>query len=643
MRRNSIVMALGMALGLSATASVWAQAGIMHTFTNGADGAYPGRLTWTNGLIFGSSTGGGTNGYGSIFIFNTNGSGFKPLFSFANDTNTGSSPNNLLVTAHVIYGTTQLGGTNNSGTIFALGTNGTGYVQLYSFGASPADGTGPLGGLVLGGSTLYGTTYSGGAGPAGLRQRGTIFKINTDGSGYQILHSFTNSPDGAQPQGELVLSGGTLYGTTTYGGYTNNLNTGYGTVYSINTNGSNYTVLHSFTNAPEPYYLFCGLALSGGTLYGVGDLGGTNNNGAIFALSTNGGSFRVLYSFSPITGSTNGDGRQPQAALTVSGGCLFGATITAGTAGGGTLFLIHTNGGGFADLANFTKNSASGCSPQASGLRVGNSVWGTTSQGDGTSTMGTIYRVPLPAILQQPQNLTVTNSNPAAFAVTAADDAAVSYQWYFNTNTLLSGPQTNTLTLAGATNNNAGAYTVVIADAFQSVTSGVALLTVLTKPVITLNPQNTVVTNGAPVTFTAASTGAGALIYQWFFHTNTLLAGATNTGLTFTNAITNLAGYYSVRVTNTFGAVTSTYALLSISNRLNFLSFAFNPASGSASFAVANLARSTNRLWATTNLAAANAWRAIATNVMATNGLWFYTDTNAARSNALRFYRFSNP
>jgi hypothetical protein len=175
------------------------------------------------------------------------------------------------------------------------------------------------------------------------------------------------------------------------------------------------------------------------------------------------------------------------------------------------------------------------------------------------------------------------------------------------------------------------------------VTSGVALLTVLTKPVITLNPQNTVVTNGAPVTFTAASTGAGALIYQWFFHTNTLLAGATNTGLTFTNAITNLAGYYSVRVTNTFGAVTSTYALLSISNRLNFLSFAFNPASGSASFAVANLARSTNRLWATTNLAAANAWRAIATNVMATNGLWFYTDTNAARSNALRFYRFSNP
>ena len=800
--------------------TAWGQASIVHTFTNVPDGAKPQRLTWTNGLIYGSTIGGGTNGYGSLFTLNTNGAVFQTLFSFADDAVTGAYPNNLLVTANAIYGTTQSGGTNNYGTVFAMSTNGTGCVQLYGFGANASDGTQPLGGLVLGGNTLYGTTHGGGAGAAGLRQQGTIFKINTDGSGYGILHSFMNSPDGAQPQGELVLAGNTLYGTTTYGGnYTNNFNTGYGTVYAINTDGSGYTLLHSFTNEPEPFYIYGGLALTGGQLYGVGELGGTNDTGALFALSTNGGGFHVCYSFSPLTGSTNADGREPQALPTVSGGYLYGATITAGPAGGGTLFLINTNGAGFAVLCDFTNNSASGSYPVASGIRVGNSVWGTTSLGNGSSALGTLYSVRLPALLRQPQSLTVTNANPASFAVAAADDAAVSYQWYFNTNTLLIGQQTNTLTLASATNNNAGAYTVVIADAFQSVTSSAAwltvvaapvitqppqnytvtngynasftnvttgtaplalqwyfntntavpggtngiltipfattnqagyytvivtnligaatsapalltvvttkpiiftqplsltvtngdafsftvvaagqnplryqwytnkvattnliasqtnsllaltnasvslarnylvlitnalgkatsnpaLLTVVTKPVMTLNPQNAVATNGEPVTFQAAATGAGALRYQWFFQTNTLLASATNTWLTFTNAITNLAGHYSVRVTNTFGAVTSSYALLTISNQLNFLAFSFNPASGSPAFAVANVPHSTNWLWATTNLAVANAWHILATNIMATNGLWFYTDTNAAQSNALRFYRFSTP
>jgi hypothetical protein len=98
-----------------------------------------------------------------------------------------------------------------------------------------------------------------------------------------------------------------------------------------------------------------------------------------------------------------------------------------------------------------------------------------------------------------------------------------------------------------------------------------------------------------------------------------------------------------VRVTNSLGAATSSYALLAVSNHLNFLSFSFNPGSGSASFALANVAQSTNRLWASSNLAVVAAWRAIATNVMGTNGLWFYTDPNTARTNPARFYRFSTP
>jgi len=71
--------------------------------------------------------------------------------------------------------------------------------------------------------------------------------------------------------------------------------------------------------------------------------------------------------------------------------------------------------------------------------------------------------------------------------------------------------------------------------------------------------------------------------------------------------------------------------------------FTLNPANGSVSLTLANLAKSTNRLWATTNLAAASYWQVVATNVMATNGLWSFTETNIAKTNNVRFYRFSTP
>jgi uncharacterized repeat protein (TIGR03803 family) len=54
--------------------------------------------------------------------------------------------------------------------------------------------------------------------------------MNTDGTGYTVLKSFTNN-DG--PNAGLILSGGTLYGTTYMGG-----SSGDGTVFKMNTNGT---------------------------------------------------------------------------------------------------------------------------------------------------------------------------------------------------------------------------------------------------------------------------------------------------------------------------------------------------------------------------------------------------------------------
>src|SRR5208283_1571676 len=109
---------------------------------------------------------------------------------------------------------------------------------LHSFGSSTEDGKAPLGSLTQSGSTLYGMTCSGGA-----HNLGAVFRIHMDDSGYQLLHSFGGVPsDGASAcGGPLTLAGSTLYGTTAGGGSEN-----FGTIFRIGTDGSGYEILHSF-------------------------------------------------------------------------------------------------------------------------------------------------------------------------------------------------------------------------------------------------------------------------------------------------------------------------------------------------------------------------------------------------------------
>src|SRR5262249_22549642 len=73
-------------------------------------------------------------------------------------------------------------------------------------------GANPNAGLILSGNTLYGT-----AAAAGSSGAGTVFAVNTDGTGFRLLHIFTYT-DGANPWSGLILSGNTLYGTAYSGG-----------------------------------------------------------------------------------------------------------------------------------------------------------------------------------------------------------------------------------------------------------------------------------------------------------------------------------------------------------------------------------------------------------------------------------------
>src|ERR1700733_6159469 len=319
---------IGLAVGLVWSLGVILPAGaqvftLQHNFTNMPDGANPRQVVWTNGVFYGAAANGGTNGHGMLYEFNPAGSVFSPVHYFTGATSDGNTPNNPLVAGNMIYGTTIYGGTNGVGMIYAVNTNGTGFTPLYSF-SFPPDGYIPLSGLILNGTTLFGTANTG-----GINGGGTAFQINTDGSGYAILHWFTNTPDGYLPQSELLLSGGTLFGTTIYGG-TN----GYGTVFSMSTNGTGYTILRSFTNSPDANYPYGGLVLNAGILYGTSTGGGSNTTGTIFAINTNGTGYNILHRFSAAAG--NLDGWQPEGTLTLSGGNLYGTASQGGAGGMGT-------------------------------------------------------------------------------------------------------------------------------------------------------------------------------------------------------------------------------------------------------------------------------------------------------------------
>src|ERR1035437_6209555 len=219
------------------------------------------------------------------------------------------------------------------------------FTTLHSF-TGGNEGAHPSVGLVLSGATLYGTAYLN----DGSAYYGTVFKVNTNGTGFTTLHVFTpptaSSPytnsDGANPHASLILSGNTLYGTAYQGG-----SSGFGTVFAVNTGGTGFTPLHSFTYGSDGAFPQAGLVLSGNTLYGTAEAGGTSSgSGKGFALNTDGTGFTTLHSF------TGGDGYSPQTQLVLSGNTLYG-TASGGAFYYSTMFAVNTDGTGFTTLHDF--------------------------------------------------------------------------------------------------------------------------------------------------------------------------------------------------------------------------------------------------------------------------------------------------
>jgi len=381
-------------------------------------------------------------GLGSMLAGRMTAQTFSVLHTFTSAsgptlTNTdGANPSaGLLLSGKTLYGTAKYGGNSGWGTVFTLATDGSVFTSPYSF-TGGSDGANPDAGLILSNDTLYGTASAGGG-----SSHGTVFAVNTNGSSFSSLHSFTatandsfgfyTNSDGAYPLAELILSGNTLYGSANVGG-----RSGQGAVFAVNINGSGFATLHSFSSGSSAAYSSAGLILSANVLYGAnyGNLG----NGTVFAVNTDGTGFTNYYAFTvgQLNGSgilTNSDGANPHSKLILLGDTLYGTAEHGGSAGNGTVFAVSTNGTDFTTLHSFAagaRNSFSlytnsdGAFPSAGLILSGNNLYGTASAG-GSSGNGTVFMLKtdgtgftnlysFSATPRYPNNTNTDGANPSA-------------------------------------------------------------------------------------------------------------------------------------------------------------------------------------------------------------------------------------
>ncbi len=371
-----------------------------------AEGSSPnGLVQGSDGFFYGTAQNGGSYNNGTIFKVRGDGSGFSVVTALGY--NGGSSPNSIVQGSDgVLYGTS---GYYNGGSVFRVNTDGTGLQAIHNFGGTTPniDGSLPSGRLVPGGDGyFYGATTSGGSGGGG-----TLFKITPDGLAFIVIHVFNSSQfgptdaNGAMPSPLTLGPNGVLYGTT----HTSGISTG-DTIFKVNKDGSRFTALYTAgpgsntAQTPNPPMTLG----ADGTLYGAFHGVGAAGNGSLFKINTDGTGFTLLHSFTALTTSTsypvtstNADGANPQGLVQAGDGYFYGTANSGGANGTGTAFRVSPDGATFQVLHTFSAAQSysplivnrDGINPLGE-MTVGSDglVYGTAVFG-GVSNSGTVFRL----------------------------------------------------------------------------------------------------------------------------------------------------------------------------------------------------------------------------------------------------------
>jgi len=288
--------------------------------------------------------------------------------------------------------------------------------------------------------------------------------------------------------------------------------------------------------------------------------------------------------------------------------------------------------------------------PSVSTSNAGNySVLVTDAAGSAASTNASL------TVVLSPQSQTNIAGATVTFTAAAFGPEPLNYQWQKNGTNLveggrLSGSTNSTLTIATVSDADAAVYSAIVSDAYASVTTSNAALTVKDLPFIASQPQSQTVGVGSNVTFNVTAYGAPPLVFQWYFNGTPVGSPSTGTNsasYTLTNVGTNLAGDYSVLLVNDYGSVTSSNAVLTVkvfppsigvqpsSQRVmigSSASFSVSVISGTAPFSYqwrfngTNLLNGTNAAYAIQAVGATNTGKY---SVVVTNSAGSATSSNA--------------
>ncbi len=390
---------------------------VIYSFSGVADGSVPssGLLVGKDGALYGVTSAGGAQGYGTAFKLSPPVAGQAEwaettLHSFNGSTD-GNAPSGTLVqdANGILYGSTAGGGSGSGGVVFSLTPPASGQAAwtetvLYSF-VSGTDGVSPTAGVFLEEATgdIYGMTSLG-----GLNGVGQIYRLtppSAGGSSYSktSLYAFRAITDGNYPVGGLVRGAdGTFYGVTDAGGLS-----GWGTVFSFTPPEGNRPA------SEEVIYHFSGRLDGGapdatpilapdGTLYGVTNAGGNVGSGAAFAL-TPPAKGRTWHE-TALASFDGPNGLNPAGLSLDPSGFLIGTTFYGGTAseGGGTIFELTPPASGASAwtqsvLYDLPEISDDAVTPQGALLMGRNGVLYGSANGGGANGQGAVYELTPPA------------------------------------------------------------------------------------------------------------------------------------------------------------------------------------------------------------------------------------------------------